>query len=159
MLSKTPLPRHWRGLPGLSDAPFVGELKLTRGSRVALKVIVFETPRKLRKFWKDALGKGDLGKGCLGAVNSLCCHVIRPDGSQFVEYDPRWFAVMGLCKDHLTMEIITHESAHAAFSYVRRVKHRNPWFELEQLDEEYYCYPIGRIASALTRVLRAEKLI
>lgn len=127
-----------------------------------MKLLVFKNNRDLRNFWKKALGKGDLGTGCRGAVNGLASEVIqfREDGSEsrFMEVDPRFFCVMGLVVTHLGMEIITHEAVHAGFNYAKRVKRRDLWHGAKDLDEEEVCYPSGRIASGVNKLLRESGL-
>ena len=48
--------------------------------------------------------------------------------------DPRYFAIMGLVLGHLNMEIVTHESVHAAFAYAGR-HHKNLWLTVGDLEE------------------------
>ena len=67
------------------------------------------------------------------------------------------FAIMGLVHGHLTMEIVVHESVHAAFCYAKRCK-RTPWAHYADFDEEEVAYPAGRIARALNAYLHDEGL-
>jgi hypothetical protein len=156
--SKKPLPLKWSALPGAERALFIGHVTVSGGSRLRMKLLVFRSNRDLRSFWKKALGKGDLGPQCRGAVNGLACEVIKfkRDGSEerFMEVDPRFFCVMGLVVSHLGMEIVTHESIHAGFNYAKRVNRRDLWHNALELDEEEVCYPAGRIASGVNKLLR-----
>lgn len=122
-----------------------------------MKLLVFKNTRDLRYFWAHGLGLTDLGRFCRGAVNSMACEVVKfyKDGSEsspVLEVDRRYFAVMGLVQTHLTMEIVCHEAVHAGFAYERRQK-RKFWPGQEELDEEGVCYPVGRIATGVNRLL------
>lgn len=139
--------------PSGKDIVAEHDIKVTGGARLAAKLLIFEHPKALRRFWREAIG-GDLGKGCLGAVNGLACEVImvkpgKPDRHR-IEVDPRYFCVIGLCQTHLSMEIICHESTHAGLQWAKRAK-RNFWCSPGELDEENVCYPTGRIAAAINR--------
>lgn len=159
--SKTPIPQsfyrhpHAKGLLGDAD------IQLTRGSRLRAKLLVFDTPKSLRQFWLKGLGRSDLGRGCLGAVSSLsleCCHFPAKGQKQrppHIECDPRYFCIIGLCKGHLTMEIICHEAVHAGFSYAKR-QMRQMWPNEKECGEEGVCYPSGVIASEITSYCRQK---
>lgn len=104
-----------------------------------------------------------MGRWCKGAVNGLFCEVIQfhKDGteSSFIEADPRYFCAIGLVKGHLYGEIICHESVHAAFNYVKRVR-RSPWdAHAKDFDEEAICYPAGRIAAEISNALDRAGLV
>ncbi len=147
------LPRNF-----ITLAPYmIGEwdVGVSSGSRLRAKVLLFENKRDLRKFWRDKLGKGDLGSRCPAAVNDLQCHCISNTGKEHLECDPRYFCVMGFVKSYLGMEIITHEAVHAGFAYAKRVKHKQ-WPNSAECDEESVCYPAGRIASAINRIFHKE---
>ena len=71
-----------------------------------------------------------------------------------MEVDRRYFAAMGLARGHLGMEIITHESVHAAFAYAKRTGTKNIWTRaVDGLDEELVCYPAGNIARRVVTLL------
>jgi len=160
-----PLPRKWRGLPGGERALHIADIAVSYRSRLRLKLLVFKTPRDLKYFWKAGLGRGDLGRHCVGAVNGLAIERIffpkkgHPPKPSIIEVDPRYFAVMGLCTGHLSMEVICHEAGHAAFSYVNRVHNKSLWHGARDNDEEEVCYPLGRIASAVTQSLIEAKIL
>lgn len=156
--TKDSIPRLFRGFPHPSIKGLVHEADIGIGSRLKLKLLVFKTPLMLRSFWKSGLGKSELGKGCLGAVNSLG-YELRKGGRTVHVYDPRYFAIMGLCVDHLGMEIITHESVHAGISYAQRTGYRNLWHDPMDMDEEKIAYPVGRIARNVVLSLRKAKLL
>lgn len=138
------------------------DIFVTGRARLRLKVVVFESTKWLRHFWKEVLGRqDDLGRTCRGAVNGLAYEQIsfkpgQPERSTMM-VDPRYYAIMGLVKGHLNMEIITHESVHAAFAYARR-HHRNMWAGQNDLEEENVCYPAGRIARQINIFLHEEGL-
>lgn len=149
----TPLPRSFKGSPGSEGILAEGDI-IVGSSRLAAKLLIFDNPKSLRMWWVKSVGS-DLGKGCLGAVNGLHHEVIHfpakgeKQRPKYLEVDPRYYCVIGLCKDHLTMEIICHESVHAGFSYAKRIK-RSPWDEQAiDMDEELICYPSGKIASCI----------
>lgn len=125
--------------------------------------MVFQNCRYLHAFWRNALGKSALGRTCRGAVNGMYQEVVTFPGKgkperAHLEVDERYFCVMGLVKGHLSMEIIAHESAHAAFAFVKR-KSRCPWdAQAKDYDEESICYPLGRIARAINNILYKAKL-
>lgn len=167
--STTPLPRCWQDHPQAKGIVAEGDLYVCRGSRISAKLLVFDTVKNLNSFWRDCLGKGSLGNGCPGAVNSLGVETWffpgkgkkygKKDGFKTtLEVDPRYFCLIGLTKDNLTMEIITHEAGHAAFAYCARMKGRHKWPHTEENEEEDFCYPLGRIASAINSFCRKRGL-
>ena len=110
---------------------------------------------------RHVLGRnGDLGPQCLGAVNGLGYERVDfTEGQQrsTLVCDPRYFAVMGLVLGHLNMEIVTHESVHAAFAYARRHR-KDLWCDPGELEEEAVCYPAGIIAKRINAWLHDEGL-
>lgn len=163
--SEDALPRSFAGHPEGHRILKEADLKVTDHGRLRMKLLIFKTPRDMCLFWKRGLGR-DLGdstmKGYrpLGVVSALACEIRSfKTGTEQVwqEGDPRYFAVMGLVKGHLNMEIITHESIHAGIAYERR--HRKDfWVDIGNLDEENICYPAGRIAAAVNRYLYDNNL-
>lgn len=154
-----PLPRIWRTLPGASGILLEKDIGVGHG-KLKAKLLVFDSTKNLRGFWK-VLGKGELGRYCRGAVNGLYVEV-QTFGKEpasapkwRLEADTRYFCVIGLVKDWLSMEIVSHEAIHAAFSFAKR-KSRAPWdVQAAAFDEEAICYPAGRVASAISRELWA----
>lgn len=157
--TKDSIPRSFRDFPHPSIKGLLHEDDIDIGSRLKMKLLVFKTPAILRSFWKSALGKPSLGKDCRGAVNSLGFELRKRDGKVVHIFDPRYFAIMGLCVDHLGMEILTHESVHAGISYAKRTKKRNLWHDPMAMNEEQIAYPVGRIARNLVISLRKAKLL
>src|SRR6201991_1723105 len=159
-LSDDPLPRHWRPLdPAIRHA---ADIQISRG-KLRLKVVVFDKPSQLQRFWRRYLGR-PVGKNCLGVVTRLYhereefMHPGRMVRS--VRVDPRYYAVMGLCKDHLSTEIIVHESLHAAMAFVARThRYGRLWSGDGDLGEEEIAYPLGRIVSELNNWLHGEGLL
>ena len=158
--SKTPLPKKWSDLPGADKALLIADLKVRKTSKLKAKLLVFKTDKDLRYFWKESLGR-KISKGCLGLVSQLGCEWI-PDtnnpSKSFYEVDPVYFCVIGLILKGLKMEVICHEAVHAGIAYAKRTKYRNLWYGADKLDEENICYPSGRIAAAINKVLHEAKL-
>lgn len=150
------IPRDWSGWPAARPALLMADIRLSRGSRLAMKLLVFASKAELRRFWRTLNGF-DLGRHCVGAVNGLASEVIDfrkgRQGKSRMEVDPRYFCLMGLVRGKIDAEIITHEAIHAGFAYAKRVKHRNMWRAAHDFDEEHICYPAGRIALEVSRVL------
>ena len=135
--------------------PHDGEFDVKIGS-LSAKVIVFKTPRDLKKFWNAGMNNMQrLGKGrVLGAATGLYCEVFSgKSGKSHLEVDPRYFCFIGLTRKNLSMECISHEAVHAAFCFAKR-KSRNPWdIYAKTHDEEAIAYPAGRIAAVINRKL------
>lgn len=152
------LPRCFSDHPAAAGVLGEFDIRLCGAGRLRAKVLVFATPAELARFWRDGLGRAALGRGCLGAVNSLASERVNVrTGERVMEVDPRYFCIIGLTKQNLSMEIICHESMHAGFAYAKRVQ-RNLWAEPWELDEEKVCYPAGRIAAEINRFLHDEGL-
>ena len=129
-------------------------MRPTDRGRLFCKVLIFSNQAALRRFWVRGLKNGRLGR-CRGVVNALVktTQKVAADGTvgrMRIVTDPRYFAVMGLVKEDLTMEVLTHESVHAGFAYAKRVK-RSPWAKYADLDEEEVAYPSGVIAREIVR--------
>lgn len=159
--TKSPLPRIWTNNPQVKGIVLESDLAIG-SSRLRAKLLVFDKAHSLRAFWKAALGRGELGRYCCGAVNGLYREVWSATGKQsgrsHLEVDPRYFCIIGLLKQRLSMEIISHEAVHAAFAYAKRIK-RSPWDQQAQhFDEEAICYPAGRIAATINRALHAGRM-
>lgn len=147
-----------------------GNLRVHPRGRLRAKLFVFETPAKLRAFWREEMGI-NLGRTCLGAVTQLREVVYDPPGkmrngewigrgepvSQRV--DPRFFCVIGLAVgEHLRMEILCHESVHAGFAYYQRTQRMEWNIGDGSLDEEWIAYPTGAIAREINFFLHERKL-
>ena len=155
-LASEPLPRYWRSVPGLDRCPLLFDVELHRHARLAAKVILFRKRSEMLSFWKKFFGT-TLGKTCSGVCRPIVTHVVKPDGSELLEVDPRYYAVIGLCLERLTFEVIVHESIHAGFAYSNRKAGRFEWrIDEDDLNDEEVCYPSGRIASAIIRTLIAD---
>jgi hypothetical protein len=143
------LPTRWPGFKGLIAQ---GNLRITRG-HLRAKLLIFETPADMQRYWRKRMGN-NLGRGCLGAVNSLrrtvyWCEKGKPDKVVRIEVDSRYYCVIALCRKHLTMRIISHECVHAGYAYAKR-RTRAPWHvECLRFDEEMVAYPAGELARAI----------
>ncbi len=154
LIHNPPLPRDWINHPYGKGIVVEGEVRVSRRSRLAAKVLVFRSRRNLVAFWRRALGQ-DIG-GALAGVTPLMEHSTRflRRAGRIVEQtriqaDPRYFCIVGFAIGSINMEIITHEAVHAGFAYAKRVK-RSP-YKAEALnnDEEEIAYPVGRIARGI----------
>lgn len=150
--TQNPLPRHWASLA--EDYGLLGELDIRVRSRSRLwaKALMFDSNRNLRRFWKDILARPDTCRATKGIVTQLRETVVRQDGTTHLRVDPRYFCIIGLIAGYCGMEIVTHESVHAAFAYYKRTRGRTDlWPGSDVNEEEDVCYPAGRIASALAQ--------
>ena len=143
-------------------ASYSTDIRVTPRGRLKMRLLVFETPAKLRSYWGKLRGGkfGGLCQGTRGAVNSLGREVLEygKNGKlvgQWIEVDGRYFAVMGLVRGYLGMEVVTHESVHAGIAYYDRSKGRLQWSRDDALPEEDLAYPIGIIAKKV--VIALEK--
>lgn len=156
---KRGLPINFRAHPNGAEILAECDIGVTPSARLAAKLVVFETPAALKRFWRSALDSG-LGRGCVGAVNSLCYTRTHPrQNTKVVEVDPRYFCIIGLCVSRLDMEVICHEATHAGFYYARR-HHETFWRKRGTHDspDEEVCYPVGRIAASINRFLHKKGL-
>ena len=127
-------------------------------SRLKLKLLVFKNKKDLQKFWKKRLQR-DIGNACVGAVTPLGYEVINFETNvNYLCVDKKYFAIMGLCKTHLSMEVVCHESMHAGIAYAKRTKYKDFWKNIGDLDEELICYPSGRIATNINTILHKNKM-
>jgi hypothetical protein len=161
LLKKKLLRRDWSRHPAAKGLLLEHDIGVGHG-RLRAKLLVFRNCTALRRFWRDALGRPDLGRCCRGAVNGMFIEVHeyrkRQPVRTYLECDPRYFCVIGLVRGYLSMEIISHEAVHAGFNYAKR-KSRTPWDEQAQhMDEEAICYPSGRIAAEINRVIHMAGL-
>lgn len=156
--TKRPLPRHFARHPAALGLIAEHDIRMKHG-RLHAKLLIFDKPVSLRAFWKAIRGVS-LGRSALGAVNALAyerINFMRGDESHSMECDPRYFCMIGLCKTHLSMEIISHEATHAGFAYAKRRK-GDAWIAAMDFDEEFIAYPAGRIAASINRFLYRKKL-
>lgn len=145
-----PLPRQWEAMA--KDYGLLGELdiRVRQGSRLWAKALMFDSNRNLQRFWRDRLDRGELGRSTKGVVTQLRETVIPHVGRPHIRVDARYFCIIGLIAGHCGMEILTHESVHAAFAYYKRIRGRTTlWPGSDENEEEDVCYPAGRIATAL----------
>ncbi len=147
------LPRSFAGHPAGGSIIAEHDIKFTRGSRLAAKLLVFTHSKAMTKFWAHAIGHR-MSPGALEAVNALA----RETSPGVLECDPRYYCVIGLTKGALCMEVITHESVHAGFAFANRHR-RNFWVESpKDYIEEDVCYPAGRVAKRINAFLHDRGL-
>ena len=162
--NKRSLPRsfarhpHAKGLVGECDVH-----PRPRG-RLAAKVLVFDSQRSLRSFWRKAFGP-DISRHCLGVVNAIAEERWKPgktpaeDGPHRIIGDARYFCVVGLCLGNLHAEVVVHEAVHAGYCYEKRVKRNMFGAAVGDFDEERIAYPVGVIAAGINDYLHAKGLI
>lgn len=143
------LPQDWRAHPKMPPT-LIHEWDLPV-ERAYAKILLFRHQYELRQWWKEGLGLPTLGPAH-AAVNGLWSTVIHiPTNREYLEVDRRYFCVMGFVQKYLSMEVIAHESVHAAFCFATR-RFRTPWdWRSRENEEETIAYPAGRIAAALNR--------
>jgi hypothetical protein len=127
------------------------KIKASKGSRYYYLVNLWRTQAAMQKHcdWFS------LGKGCRGAVSSY-------------ESNKRRYILgeINLQKNHLDVELITHESCHAGLFYLARIgktqaadkKIKSGTLHKASFDETL-CYSVGYIAAELVRILRKRKFI
>lgn len=154
------LPRRMVDHPKASGILLEADLRIAPCGTLHAKLLVFKHRAALRAFWRDVLNRpGELSRDTAGAVRPLWCERIRlnaegAEAESFMEVDPRYFAIVALVKGFLGMEVICHESVHAACAYARRSRGSVPVRRFTQNDdEEAICYPAGKIAAAINRTL------
>lgn len=151
--SKQSIPRNWERFSKRFGILGEIDIKVRHTSRLWMKTLMFKSIRGMSDFWKEILGHGGLGTNCRGCVNGLAMeHVKFHKGggeTRTMLVDRRYFCIMGLIVGHTSIEVVTHESVHAAFNYAKRVNKRDLWHGAVDLDEENVCYPAGRIATTL----------
>lgn len=147
-----PLPSKWSGHSKAEGLVAEADIAVSKRGRLKAKLLVFRSQTAMRKFWRIAMGH-DLGSGCFGAVNGLAGE--WSDGR--VQVDRRYFCVIALCRRHLSMEVISHESVHAGYCYAKRQR-RDIFGSVFDFDEERVAYPAGRIAAAINRFCFARGL-
>ncbi len=156
-ISTTPYPGRWRDMPGIRNCPLLFDVRLSQRTKLAAKVLVFEKRRDLHRAWRMVFDSV-LSRDCYGVCRHLSELVVFPDGRPDVlEVDPQYYCVIGLCRERLTVEAITHECVHAAFAYSNRKSGKFEWkIDDTDMDEEEICYPAGRIAAAIVKTLHNE---
>lgn len=157
-LSKRPIRTDWSR--HTSDRVLLLERDISIGSsRLKAKLLVFRNRLALRQFWEAALGNR-LPLDTFGVVNGLQTRIVTFDGkggeTVLLECDPRYFCVIGLLRERLTMEVICHEAVHAAYCFADR-RSRCYWHEraygAQEMPEELVAYPAGKIASQINHTL------
>lgn len=149
----TSLPTSFRNLSERQHCRPMDEFDIRLpGSALRLKLLVFKAPKAMRAFWHQYVNETWLDDGCLGAVSSFYKKCEKPDGYVYYGVDARYYAIMGLCANACTMEIISHEAGHAAMSFARR-KTRAFKARHDELPEEAWCYPLGKLTYQIADAL------
>lgn len=151
-LNKHQLPRNWTGLPLGRLLLAETDISVRPGSRLRLKLLVFASQQDMRRFLMKNLHTG-FRRNMDGVVQNLTQTIISfKDGQRQPPYrqvDPRYFSIMGLVVGRMGIQIITHESVHAALNYSRRIGPRLVWPDQKDCPDESICYAAGRIAQAV----------
>lgn len=159
VLNPTPLPLRWKSIKVVKPAIWVGDILATNGSRLRLKLLVFNKLRDLKAFYRWLKPGMEIGN-CRGCCIRLETEVIDfKDGKHernYLRCDPRYYAVMCLLRHHLTTNIIVHEAVHAGIALAER---STKVWDRSGNWEEQLCYPTGRIAAEIVRALRQDGLI
>jgi hypothetical protein len=158
---KKPLPTRWSGHRTAKNLVAEADIFIQSRGRLAAKLLIFKNPTALHRFWLSINPDCPLGRGCWGAVNALARQVEwhgRNPRPTYMTGDRRYFCVIGLCANHLTMEIIAHEAVHAAYCYEKRARRNLFGAAAADFDEERIAYPAGRIAGAINRYLYDKNL-
>lgn len=129
-------------------------------SRLHYRVRVFESTAALRKYltrgrlpWRRSLGR--YGRAMCSSWQRLKGGKMSPDCGEIL-----------FVKAWLGMEVITHESTHAAVNWANRIKltfDRDPIVrgrsKLASPDEERFCYGLGQLAKQIAARLYERKLL
>lgn len=152
----TKLPWHF----GARARGVVAHSNLTiNGGKLRARLLVFDKPISMRRFWAKYMGN-PLDRRCLGAVNGLAVYAENPvTGRRVRQVDARFFCVIGLCRQHLTMRIISHEAVHVGFCFAKR--QARSWWDVctENFHEEGIAYPSGEVAASIVTFLNRKKLL
>ena len=142
------IPDDWSGCPceGIISEK---DIRPIAGSpKIRMKLLIFDSSENLRKTWKELITHDEIGDA-VGIVTGLSteCYRFHEDGSEdyYLSVDPKYFAIMGLCKEWLTAEVVCHECVHAGFAYHYRVGKKSPFTSPEMIEEEAVCYPSGHM--------------
>jgi len=138
-------------------------VKLTKRSRLLVKVCIFKTWKDMDTFFDEALGRPDsVDRHTLGICTSLGAVVesYKTDPPTLIsEMDRRYICMIGFIKGHVTKEIVIHESIHAGIAYASRAKSKRWCPASDWSDEEAICYPSANISSQLLTYLESEGLL
>ena len=138
-------------------------VKVSRRSRLRLKVCIFKDWKAMDDFFTRALGRpGSICRfthGVCSKLDNYGTSYKTKIPQDFVVRDRKYFAMIGLLEKHLNMEVIIHEAVHAGIAYGSRCRSRR-WTDPENhSDEELICYPAGYIASQLITQFQEEGLL
>lgn len=139
---------------------WAGEVMICDRKKPSLKVLVFTSRRRMRKFWKEVLG-GHLHN--FSAAVTYCSHTSitfagGKESAPVLYVQPNFVAVMGLVKGFITYEIIVHECVHAAEAWSERFP-GYPWQGVKEVPVESICYPAGKFACQIIKHLTLEGLM
>jgi hypothetical protein len=136
-------------------------VKMTGGARLYLKLLVFDTWQDMGKLL-TALGRphtvDSRTQGLCSRLDWVCESYKTDPPTIYTEVDPNYFALIGLIKGKINLEVVAHEATHAAFAYAERS--RKKWTDPEDDNpEECVCYPVGKLTSLIWDHLIKEGLI
>ena len=163
--SKEHFPRTFDGLPYADRILLNEDFRLHPKSRVWCKLIVLTDKTAMQRFLNvnGFWGAGRMGRDSIGACLRMYVTGERYIGEKTIRrliVDPRYFSVIVLNANNISIESIAHESAHAAFNYAYRKQWKNVWgCRKDELEDEQVCYPVGRISEAVFDILNRNDLL
>jgi hypothetical protein len=151
--SKHPLPRSWAGIPGIDKVLLEHNIGIGK-SKLRLKLLVFETRISLQRFCSAC---GFIGGNARGA-NAITCSLrslspVAGSKRRTLTVDPTFYAVVVFVRKCISLDIIAHESVHAAIALAERTRYRNNWDPTSNFLEEAICYPAGILTKAISATL------
>lgn len=133
------------------------DIKLTPGSKLAARVVIFKNITDLRRQVKNVFGI-ELGNSCYAAVIDLADIVEDGQtGKKVLQCDPKYYCFIGFAQNKLSIEYVCHECVHAGYAYEKRVK-RDIWAPINSIDEERVAYPAGMLARNIMAWIWKNKL-
>lgn len=149
------LPCNLGDMPEADGLEWMGKIFLPN-TRIAVLVFISKNRVAFRKQWKLLTGNS-IGYFCGGAVQCMdrLCEQIEGDGKigSHVEVEPHYFCVMGFSAPDININIIAHESVHAAFAFANRFRPDPKWqYGVEEVPEEQVCYVAGEITEVLAGI-------
>lgn len=149
--------RRWRKL--IAHEALV---KITARARLKCKLLVFETWQDMDKFFTEALGRP---KAVDSRTHAICSRLdsevesyATDPPTRYTLVDPNYFALIGLIRSKITLEVVAHECTHAGLAYAARstTKWTSP---KDDHPEEPVCYPVGKLTAQIWDYLNEENII
>ncbi len=152
-MSKRKVPLWWIKDKKYGDKNLLFEFNIRMPeSRLMAKVLVFETLKAMRAYWGKVLNQ--TATRAVGVCSTSPYGIRRNE----LELDPRFFCIIGLVRKRLHMDVIGHESVHAACDFARRRGKLNHAGVIHDNPEECICYPAGWIIEAIMEAIMVSSL-